>query len=206
MEYGKVVFAGPLTADYAAVLGGVRMPSGLPGTSGGAYFCLSDLARHWPSKDAQARREVVMVTNGLGYYQAHFDRYAPDVMSAIADSARAGLVVYSIYWAAPGPVRRGSVRELFRPKHPELRDRRNRRQELWMGTGDPVSFRPYFDELNRRFRNQYELGFVGSGRRQIGSGDLEGEAQRSWIECRRAIAGSGEPWTLRPVNAAGLSG
>jgi hypothetical protein len=26
--------------------------------------------------------------------------------------------------------------------------------------GNPVSFQPYFDELTRRLRNQYELGFV----------------------------------------------
>jgi hypothetical protein len=26
--------------------------------------------------------------------------------------------------------------------------------------GNPVSFEPYFDELTRRLRNQYELGFV----------------------------------------------
>jgi hypothetical protein len=163
MEYGKVVFAGPLTADHAAVLGGVRMPSGLPGTSGGAYFCLSDLARHWPSKDAQARREVVMVTNGLGYYQAHFDPYSPDVMSTIADSARAGLVVYSIYWADQGRFGAGAFGSFSGQSTLSYVTDATGGRNFWMGTGDPVSFRPYFDELNRRFRNQYELGFVGSG-------------------------------------------
>jgi hypothetical protein len=29
-----------------------------------------------------------------------------------------------------------------------------------MGMGNPVSFQPYFDELIRRFRNQYVLDFT----------------------------------------------
>jgi hypothetical protein len=35
-------------------------------------------------------------------------------------------------------------------------------KSFWEGTGNPVSFEPYFDELTRRFRNQYELGFTSS--------------------------------------------
>ena len=31
---------------------------------------------------------------------------------------------------------------------------------FWIRMGSPVSFQPYFDELIRRFRNQYELGFT----------------------------------------------
>jgi len=163
MNYGQVDFAGPLTTDHAAVLNGVHMPAGLPGTSGGAYFCLSYLAKHWPSNDTQARREVVMVTDGLGFYQARFDPYAPDVMAAISDSARAGLVVYSIYWADQGRFGRGAFGSFAGQSTLSYVTNATGGKNFWMGAGDPVSFGPYFDELNRRFRNQYQLGFVGSG-------------------------------------------
>jgi hypothetical protein len=33
-------------------------------------------------------------------------------------------------------------------------------KSFWQGFGNPVSLQPYFEELTRRFRNQYELGFV----------------------------------------------
>jgi hypothetical protein len=33
-------------------------------------------------------------------------------------------------------------------------------KSFWQGMGNPVSFDPYFEELTRRFRNQYELGFT----------------------------------------------
>lgn len=163
MEYGNVVFTGPLTQDHAAVLRGVRMPSGPPGSTGGAYYCLSYLATHWPSNDTQARREVVMVTNGLSYYQAYFDPTAPDIVTAIADSARAGLVVYGIYWGDVGRAGRGAVGSFSGQSMLSYVTDATGGKSFWMGTGDPVSFAPYFKELNRRFRNQYQLGFVGSG-------------------------------------------
>jgi len=33
-------------------------------------------------------------------------------------------------------------------------------KSFWQGNGNPISFQSYFVELNRRFRNQYELGFT----------------------------------------------
>ncbi|MGA3080615.1 MAG: hypothetical protein ABSD44_04445 [Terracidiphilus sp.] len=161
MDYGKVEFAGPLTADHAAVLRGLRLPSGLPGSSAGAYFCLSYLAKHWPGQDVRARREVVMVTNGLSYYQTQFDPYSPDVVAAIDDSTRAGLLVYSIYWADQG--RAGGFGSFSGQSTLGYVTEATGGRNFWMGTGDPVSFGPYFEELNNRFQNQYKLGFVGSG-------------------------------------------
>jgi len=32
-------------------------------------------------------------------------------------------------------------------------------KSFWQGMGNPISFQPYFEELTRRLRNQYELGF-----------------------------------------------
>lgn len=159
MQHGSAVFSGPLTADHAAVLRGLRLPSGLPGSSTGAYFCLSDLAKRWPSQDAQARREVVMVTDGASYYQAGFDLNPPDINAAITDSARAGLVVYSIYWTGQGRFGSGFPGQNLL----NYVTTATGGNSYWMGTGNPVSFRPYFHDLLRRFQNQYELGFSGSG-------------------------------------------
>ena len=33
-------------------------------------------------------------------------------------------------------------------------------KSFWQGSGNPVSFQDYFNDLSRRFRNQYELGFT----------------------------------------------
>ena len=156
MQYGRAVLAGPLSADHAAVLSGLRLPSGAPGSDASPYFCLSDLAKHWPSTDGAARREVVMVTDGAGYFQLGYDPNAPDVTAAIDDSARAGLVVYSIYWANAGGAGRAGESMLN-----ELTAATGG-TSYWQGSGNPVSFAPYFADLTRRFQNQYQLGFASA--------------------------------------------
>ena len=50
----------PLLADHAKVARQLHLPGGSAGSDGGVYFCLSDLAKNWPSTDADARREVVL--------------------------------------------------------------------------------------------------------------------------------------------------
>jgi hypothetical protein len=158
MQYGRAVLAGPLSADHAAVLRGLRLPSGVLGSSASPYFCLSDLAKHWPSKDTSARREVVMITGGAGYYEVGNDPYAPDVMAGIDDSTRAGLVVYSIYWGDRGAGGSFGGQNLLNDVTEATGG-----TSYWHGTGNPISLAPYFQDLLRRFQNQYELGFAGSG-------------------------------------------
>jgi len=160
MENGRAAFHGPLSTDHEQVLSALRLPSGIPGVDASPYFCLSDLAQHWPSQDRSVRREVVMVTDGIDYYYRRFDPDDPYVQAAITDSVRAGLVVYSIYWENQGRIDRtvwgnNSGQSLLTEV-----DEATGGKNFWEGFGNPVSFQPYLDELARRLRNQYELSFV----------------------------------------------
>jgi hypothetical protein len=162
MQNGRSVFATQLTADHAQALKNLHLPGGASGSDASPYFCLSDLAKNWPSTDRTARREVLAVTDGVDYYNPRYDPEDPYVQTAINDSVRAGLVVYTIYWRNQGRL-------------DSTRYENNAGQNLmlavtdatggksfWEGTGNPVSFQPYLDELTRRFQNQYELSFVTS--------------------------------------------
>jgi len=160
MENGRAVFHGPLSTDHEQVLSALRLPSGIPGIDSSPYFCLSDLAQHWPSQDRSSRREVVMVTDGIDYYYRRFDPDDPYVQAAITDSVRAGLVVYSIYWEDQGRIDRtvwgnNSGQSLLTEV-----DQATGGKNFWEGFGNPVSFQPYLDDLGRRLRNQYELSFL----------------------------------------------
>jgi hypothetical protein len=160
MQNGRAVFAAPLTADHDAVLKALHLPGGSSGTSSSPYFCLSDLAKNWPSTDASARREVVMVADGVDPYERRFDPEDPYVETAISDAVKARLVVNSIYWMSRG---RADSTESANDAGQNLLFKvaeATGGKSFWQGMGNPVSFEPYFDELIRRFRNQYELGFV----------------------------------------------
>jgi hypothetical protein len=160
MQNGRSTFAAPFSADRKQALSALHLPGGSPGYSTSPYFCLSDLAKNWPSNDAEARREVVMVTDGVDTYQRRFDPDDPYVQTAEADAVKAHLVVYAIYWANRG---RADSTEVANNAGQNLMVELTEAtggKSFWQGMGNPVSFEPYFDELTRRLRNQYELGFV----------------------------------------------
>jgi hypothetical protein len=160
MMNGRAVFAGPLSADHAQVLKALHLPGGSLGTSASPYFCLSDLAQHWPSSDRAARREVVMVTDGVDYYELRYDPDDPYVKAAINDSAKAGLVVYSIYWQNQGMIDRSLYQNNASQSLLNQLTDATGGKSYWQGTGNPVTFQPYFEDLSRRFANQYEVNFT----------------------------------------------
>lgn len=159
MDNGRADMAGPLTKDHAAMARELRMPTGQPGISGSPYFCLSDLAHHWPSRESTARRVAVMITNGVDNYEAHYNPEDPYVQAAIHDAIRSRISVYSIFWGGEG----------FSGGFHAADDGQNLLAEVtaatggysyWQGVGNPVSFEPYFKDLGRRLENQYRLTFT----------------------------------------------
>jgi hypothetical protein len=159
MNAGRAVLAGPLSTNHPQVTRELHLPGGVAGSSGSPYFCLSDLAQHWPSTDLSARREVVLITDGIDNYYPRFNPDDPYVQAAITDSVRSGLVVYSIYWRDRGR-RNNSAFESY--------DGQSLLAEVtqatggcsyWEGIGEPVSFNSYFDDIAWRLQNQYRLSF-----------------------------------------------
>jgi hypothetical protein len=159
MENGRAALTGPLSSDANQVLNGLHLPAGSPGTSSSPYFCLSDLAKNWPSHDPAARREVVTITDGVDYYNPRLDLDDPYVQAAIEDSIRSGLVVYSFYWKNQGRIDRSEYESNAGQSLLSEVTQATGGNSYWEGTGNPVSFDPFFKDLRQRFLNQYRLGF-----------------------------------------------
>lgn len=160
MDNGRAALAGPLTTDHARVLQQLHLPIGVGGVTASPYFCLSDLAKHWPSTNRNTRREVIMITDGVDNYERRYDPEDPYVQAAIQDSVRANLVVYSIYWRSVGRANNGwyetnAGQNLLNEVTTETGG-----NSWWIGFGNPVTLRPYFDDFDRRLSNQYELGYA----------------------------------------------
>jgi hypothetical protein len=160
MENGRSVFSGPFSTDHAKVLSALHLPAGVSGVDASPYFCLSDLAKNWPSQDRTARREVVAITDGIDYYYRRYDPDDPYVQAAMTDTVRAGIIVYSIYWKNVG---RADNTLYGNDTGQNLMDEVTQAtggRSFWQGLGNPVSFQPYLEELNRCLNNQYEIGFA----------------------------------------------
>ncbi|HTV15132.1 MAG TPA: hypothetical protein VME68_10475, partial [Acidobacteriaceae bacterium] len=105
-------------------------------------------------------REVLMITDGVDQYERVYDPDDPYVHSAMDDAARAGLVVYSIYWLSNGRADRSWYENNAGQNLLLQLDESTGGTSYWEGTGNPVTIAPYFADLSRRWNNQYELSFA----------------------------------------------
>lgn len=160
MDYGRATFVGQFTADGNTLANMLHLPAGPPGANASPYFSLSDLAKRWPSNDTKVRRIAVMITDGVEPYFSGIGIENPYVKASMDDVARAGIVVYSIYWKDKGRLDQFTMAQDYGQNQLSALTESAGGRNLWSGFGDPVSFSPYFDDLTRILRNQYELRFM----------------------------------------------
>jgi hypothetical protein len=160
MQNGQAYMPQPMTADKATAVKALHLPGGIAGGSASPYFCLSDLAKHWPSTNRENRREVVMITDGIDPYNRRFDPEDPYLEAAINDSVRAGLVVNTIFWHDSGFASRTFGGTNAGQNLMSIMTEATGGMDYYQGFSNPVSFNPFFEDLNRRLQNQYELSFL----------------------------------------------
>jgi hypothetical protein len=160
MENGRTILSSPFSSNPADVLKGLHLSTGVPYENASPYFCLSDLAKNWPSHDRTARREVMMVTDGVDNYERRFDPEDPYVQAAIRDSVRAGLVVYSIYWKNVGFINSTWYETNQGQNLLLMLTDATGGKSYWEGMGNPVSLQPFFQDLRHRLDHQYALSFT----------------------------------------------
>lgn len=182
MQNGQAVFAQNLTADHSLAAKAIRLSTGVPGGNASPYFCLSDLAKRWPSQDPRNRREVLMVTDGVDRYSPRYDPDDPYLQASITDTQKAGIIVYSIYFRDTGRFdNSGYETNAGQNLLTQLSDSTGGRF-YYQGFSNPVSFRPYLEDLNRRLENQYELGFSAQNRGKSELVELKVKADVSHVE------------------------
>lgn len=160
MQNGRAAFAQDLTADHALAAKALRITNGIPGSSASPYFCLSDLAKHWPSQDSKNRREVLMITDGVDRYNLRYDPDDPYLQASITDAQRAGIIVFSIYYRDAGRLDRTNYETNAGQNLLTQVSDATGGKLYWQGMGNPVSLQPFLSDLGRRLENQYELGFT----------------------------------------------
>lgn len=191
MENGTAVFTQPLSSNPVQVLQALRIPAGPFNASASPYFCLSDLAKHWPSNNRSARRVVVMISDGIDYYDLRYDPEDPYVHAAVGDSVRNGLIVYFLFWADVGRISRmGFEQNAGQNLMSEITSATGG-YSYWQGLGNPVSFQPYFEDLRRRLDNQFGLHFdanlSGNGGPQVQRFDLKMSVPNAKVDAPQKV-------------------
>jgi hypothetical protein len=159
MSNGRAVMAQTLTADHKKAADSLRLTNGIPGITGSPYFCLSDLAKHWPSQE-KARRVVFMVTNGEDPYYRSRDMQDPYVAAAIQDSQKASLLVSSIYFRNTFGGGSRSFSTLMGQSYLTRVANETGGQFYSMAMSSPVSFEPFLKQFKNSLERQYLLVFA----------------------------------------------
>ncbi|MFZ0663790.1 MAG: hypothetical protein WAM66_13935 [Acidobacteriaceae bacterium] len=166
MTNGRAVFEQPFTSDKTRALQALHLPAGSVGSSASPYFCISDVAKNWPSRNALNRRELIVITDGIDPYELRFDPSDPYVNAATNDAVRAGVTVDALYWHNRG--RASSVGWLASggQNHLSMVAENTGGNLYYQGLGNPVSFAPFFRDISKRLENQYEIGFTAPAKKK----------------------------------------
>lgn len=155
MQYGTVKTVQKPTTDHEAAVKAIRLPSGIPGISASPYIALADFLHKLPVAPAQPR-EVIFISSGIDPYYGPGPQN-PYLENAIQDSQKAGVPVHTIYFSGDGRVGR-RFRQINWGQNDlsQLSDETGGRF-YWEGESNPVALKPFLDDLNRRFAEQYVM-------------------------------------------------
>jgi len=146
----------------------LRLPEAIPGGNGSPYFALSDLVKHWPSKEPTSRRAVLMLTDGVDRYDGTMSGMEdPYVEAAIHDALKDGVMVYSIYLRGSGIYGRGNwTTTVAQSRLIEVSDETGG-YAYFQDFTDPVSISPFLSNFEDRLKNQYQVTIEAMSRKGV---------------------------------------
>ncbi len=167
MQNGMAKIEQNPTSDHAQAAKALRLPMGMSGANGSPYFSLADLIKRWP--ESTARREVLMVSDGIDRYYGTGDMLDPYLDEAIDGAQRAGILVSAIYTPGVGHFGHSYWQTYWGQLYLAQVADRTGGESYYIGmTGAPVSFVPYLDDLTRRLSHQYWLTFLAKPPKKAG--------------------------------------
>ncbi len=156
MRNGTFASAQAFTADHQKAAGSLRLPQAIPGGNASPYFALSDLVKHWPSKQSTHRRAVLMLTDGVDRYYGTSTVDDPYVDSAVHDALKQGVAVYSIYLRGAGFYGNGWTTNTAQSRLIQVSDETGG-YAYFQGFTDPVTISPFLKDFQNRIENQYQV-------------------------------------------------
>jgi hypothetical protein len=167
MRNGTFALAQAFTGDHQQAANALRLPMAMAGENGSPYFVLSDLAKHWPSKEPTDRRAVLMLTDGVDRYSPSMITEDPYVDASIQDALKEGVTVYSIYLRGAGLFGRGGWATDFAQSHLLDVSQETGGHAYFQDLGDPVSIAPFLSDFQDRMANQYKVTIEPSTRKGV---------------------------------------
>jgi hypothetical protein len=171
MRNGTVSIAQDFTTNHDQAAKALRLPLGSSGAYGSPYLSVIDLMKRWPAN--ANRREVVMVTDGIdrlhgGPRYRGLSATSPDVNSASSVAQRTGTIIDTIFTRGVGRLASNYWEITNGQNSLAMLSEQTGGESYYLGTQNPVSFKPYLDDLQKNLDNQYVLEFQANAGKKSG--------------------------------------
>jgi hypothetical protein len=158
---GTAAVAQDFTKDHALAAKALRIPLGSAGAFTSPYLAVQDWVKRWP--DSGERKSIMLFSSGIDYFRGSFDPIDPDLDGTISRAQKQNINIWTIYAPDAGHVGRRSFRVFNAQSNLSRLSEETGAESYYLGSDMPVTFKPYFDEIQMHLNNQYLLSFVGNG-------------------------------------------
>jgi hypothetical protein len=158
---GTAMLAQDFTNDHELAAKALRLPLGGGGAFSSPYLALLDLLKRWPS--SADRRSILLISSGIDYFRGDFGTLDPDLDSTISRAQKQNINIWTIYAPDAGHRARGFFLAFRAQSNLSQLSDETGAESYYLGTGAPVTLKPYFDELSTHLNNQYLLTFKANG-------------------------------------------
>ncbi len=183
-QNGGAHFEQPFTTDYAQAAKAFRIPSAIPGSAVGIYDSIRDLLKHWTPAES-SRRVLIVVSSGIDLSEGVQDTNPSlntSLHQAVEAAQRSGVVVYTIYAPDPGrSMHEGLLNLNGQGSLGELASETGG-QSYYEGSGNPVSFEPFLQNIHRLLGQQYQLTFLAQTGAKSSIAKLRVTSEQSGIQ------------------------
>jgi hypothetical protein len=150
------------TPDHALAAKAIRLPMGLGAIGSSPYLATLDLLKRWPNTGP--RRSIVLITSGIDYFRGgFFGAFYPDLDSVIQRAEKQNTNIWSIYYPSAGHRGHSFYQVNYAQNNIDKMAEDTGAESFFLGFGNPVTIKPYLDEITTHLSNQYLLTFSGAG-------------------------------------------
>jgi hypothetical protein len=150
------------TPDHALAAKAIRLPMGLGAIGSSPYLATLDLLKRWPNTGP--RRSIVLITSGIDYFRgSFFGAFYPDLDSVIQRAEKQNTNIWSIYYPSSGHRGHSFYQVNYAQNNIDKMSEDTGAESYFLGSGNPVTIKPYLDEITTHLNNQYLLTFSGAG-------------------------------------------
>jgi len=150
------------TPNHELAAKALRLPIGFGSIGSSPYLGTIDLLKRWPNTGP--RRSVILITSGIDFFRGPgFGPFYPDLDPLISRAERQNTNIWTIYYPSAGHRGRSFFRTNNAQNNLDKLSQDTGAESYFLGGGEPVSIKPYLDEIGTHLNNQYLLTFAGNG-------------------------------------------